>query len=227
VTGGDSESPSPPEPGASGTQFPCWPEVAAVVATGLLHVAAWQVGLVAPFIALAACGWTAFVCVRVRRSPKILAEWGLTRARLGRAFRAATLLAAPAIAGMAVYAIAERGTLAFAPAGWLVLALYPAWGLVQQFLLQSMIVRNLRYSRLRPNYALTLLVGAALFSLAHVPNVPLMLGTFALGLVFIPLYLRHWNLWPLGIWHGWLGAFFYLWVLGRDPWNEIMGRLGS
>jgi len=204
---------------------PNWAEPGAVVATGLLHIAAWHLALEAPFIALAACGWIAFVCVRLRRSPKVLADWGLGREGLARAFRATTLFAVPAVAGMAAFAIARRGTLAFPVAGWLVLALYPAWGLVQQFLVQAMIVRNLRRSRLRPNYALTLLAGAALFSLAHFPNVWLMLGTFALGLVFIPLYLRYRNLWPLGLWHGIFGALFYLWVLGRDPWAEIAAKL--
>ena len=211
--------PTPPSPP------PNWAELLAVVATGLLHIAAWHFSLEAPFIALAACGWIAFVCVRLRKNPGILADWGLGRAGLARAFRATTFLAAPVIAGMAVFAIARRGTLAFPVAGWLVLALYPVWGLVQQFLVQAMIVRNLRRSRLRPNYALTLLAGAALFSLAHFPNVWLMLGTFALGLVFIPFYLRYRNLWPLGLWHGCLGALFYLWVLGRDPWAEITAKL--
>jgi hypothetical protein len=51
-----------------------------------------------------------------------------------------------------------------------------------------------------------------------------MLATFGLGLVYIPLYLRYRNLWPLGFYHGWLGTLFYLWVLGRDPWVETFGR---
>jgi membrane protease YdiL (CAAX protease family) len=56
-----------------------------------------------------------------------------------------------------------------------------------------------------------------------VPEIPLMLTTFGLGLVYIPLYLRYRNLWPLGLYHGWLGTLFYLWVLGRDPWVETFG----
>jgi len=41
--------------------------------------------------------------------------------------------------------------------------------------------------------------------------------------LIIPLYFRYRNLWPLGVLHGWLGAFFYLWVLGRDMWVENFG----
>jgi hypothetical protein len=37
------------------------------------------------------------------------------------------------------------------------------------------------------------------------------------------IFLRWRNVWPLGICHGWLGVLFYFWVLGRDPWLEILG----
>ena len=29
--------------------------------------------------------------------------------------------------------------------------------------------------------------------------------------------------WPLGLYHGWLGAFAYFWILERDPWQELFG----
>ena len=51
----------------------------------------------------------------------------------------------------------------------------------------------------------------------------LVLATALLGLVFTPIYLRWRNLWPLGLYHGWLGALCYFWVIGRDPLLEILG----
>jgi hypothetical protein len=44
-----------------------------------------------------------------------------------------------------------------------------------------------------------------------------------LGLAFTQIYLRWRNLWPLGIYHAWLGVFAYFWVLHRDPWLEVFG----
>ena len=58
---------------------------------------------------------------------------------------------------------------------------------------------------------------------AHVPEWPLVAATFGLGLCLVPIYLRYRNLWALGVAHGWLGTFFYLWILGRDPWLEAFG----
>jgi membrane protease YdiL (CAAX protease family) len=65
-------------------------------------------------------------------------------------------------------------------------------------------------------------VGALLFGLAHWPDGVLMATTFLLGVVFIPMYLRWRNLWPLGVYHGWLGALMYFWILQRDPVAEIL-----
>ena len=39
---------------------------------------------------------------------------------------------------------------------------------------------------------------------------------------FTVVFLRHRNVWPLGICHGLLGVVFYSWVLGRDPWWEML-----
>ena len=44
-----------------------------------------------------------------------------------------------------------------------------------------------------------------------------------MGGAFSANYLRHGNVWPLGLYHGVLGAAFYVWVLDRDPWREITG----
>jgi membrane protease YdiL (CAAX protease family) len=92
---------------------------------------------------------------------------------------------------------------------------------VQQFLVQALLVRNLEGSL--PRYWL-LLVGSCLFAIVHVPEAPLMVATFGLGLVYVSLHLRHRNLWPLGLCHGCLGTLFYLWILGRDPWVETFRR---
>jgi membrane protease YdiL (CAAX protease family) len=95
------------------------------------------------------------------------------------------------------------------------------WGLVQQFLVQAMVARNLLAWTTRRSVAT--LVAAALFAAVHWPDGVLMGATCLLGLAFTPMYLAFRNLWPLGLYHGWLGALTYFWVLGRDPWREAFG----
>ena len=103
--------------------------------------------------------------------------------------------------------------------------LYPIWGVVQQLLVQGMVAANLSDAPggLGSPYAVTP-IAAVLFGAVHVPNWKLTAATFAMGLAFTPLYLRHRNLWPLGLYHGWLGALFYVWVLDRNPWRDIVRK---
>ena len=76
---------------------------------------------------------------------------------------------------------------------------------------------------LRPKVIATA-VASVLFGAVHLPELKLAAATCLLGLAFTLLYLRWGNLWPLGLCHGWLGVFYYYWVLGRDPWMETFAR---
>jgi hypothetical protein len=197
-----------------------WFEVAAVVATGLLFLLFRHIRLHGVFVPIAVSFWISFVWHHARRDPTVLRTWGFRLDTLRPAFRAVTAFSLPAAGVMALVG-ASQGILRFPPHAWILMALYPIWGVVQQFLVQALLVRNLEGSL--PRYSLVL-VGSCLFAIVHVPEAPLMVATFGLGLVYVPLYLRHRNLWPLGLYHGWLGTLFYLWVLGRDPWVETFGR---
>src|SRR5262249_19674259 len=103
---------------------------------------------------------------------------------------------------------------------WILALLYPVWGLVQQLLVQAMVVRNLTPVLSLP---LVVAIAAVLFGLVHLPDMELALATALLGGIFTLIFTRWRNVWALGICHGLLGVFFYFWVLGRDPWLEIMG----
>ena len=99
---------------------------------------------------------------------------------------------------------------------------YPIWGMFQQLLVQGVFVRTVveSASGLRPKVIATI-VAAVLFGAVHLPELRLAMATLVLGLVFTLIYVRWRNLWPLGLYHGWLGVFYYYWVLGRNPWREI------
>jgi uncharacterized protein len=39
------------------------------------------------------------------------------------------------------------------------------------------------------------------------------------------IQLKERNIYVLGLFHGWLGGFFYYMVLGRDPFLEVFGKV--
>ena len=199
-----------------------WLEMGAVALTGVGHLVFSAHDASGVFIPLAAGGWGGYVGYRAATEPGFLGDLGLTGDGLGPAFRDASLLAAGALAGMAVVGAAQ-GTFALDADLLPLLALYPVWGVVQQTLVQGFVTRHLAEAGLSP-WVVTPLSAVA-FGAVHVPNWKLTAATTALGAAYAPLYLRHRNVWPLGLYHGWLGAAYYRWVLDRNPWQEIVDEL--
>jgi hypothetical protein len=199
-------------------------EIVAVIATGGVHLILAE-GFRANgiFIGLAILGWGLYVALRMRTNRSILKDWGFARDGLSPALLRSSLVALAGALGMAVLAM-RRGSLSLHWHMLPLLLLYPVWGLTQQFLVQAMVSRNL--SRLRGPFSSTVaitLISAGLFAMVHLPDGNLMAATFVLGLAFTPIYLKWRNLWPLGIYHGWLGILAYFWLLGRDA---LVGLLG-
>ena len=200
-----------------------WCEVGAVLVTGVMHLVFKNLGAQAIFIVLAGVCWISYIVRRVRQDPSRWVKWGFHTNNLSTAFFWPTLIFIFATGAMAWYGV-TNGRILWAGHTLLLLVLYPVWGLLQQFLVQALGVANL--FRLFPQYGwlVSVSAGVILFSLVHYPDWVLMAATGLLACVFIPLYIRDRNLWPLGLYHGWLGTFFYLWVLGRDPWVSVFGK---
>lgn len=197
-----------------------------MILTGILHlVFVVLINARAAFIALALFAWIVYIAMRVRKDSSLLTVWGFRRDRFRSAFIATSSIAGIAIAMMAVIAVSHGSALFH----WHMLPLfllYPVWGITQQFLIQGLVVRNLsRASGVVGTAWVVTTVSAALFAIVHLPDPTLAIGTFFLGLAFTPIYLKWRNLWPLGIYHGWLGVLVYFWILHRDPWLEVFGSL--
>ena len=198
-----------------------WAEMGAVALTGAGHIAFAANDASAYFIPLAIGGWGSYVGYRSITEPGFLRNAGFTSENLGPAFRDASILAGAATAGMLVIG-AANGNLRFDEDMLPLLILYPAWGLTQQFLVQGLITRHLAGAGLAP-FAVTP-ISAIAFGSVHVPDWGLAAATTGLGAAWSALYQTHGNLWPLGLYHGVLGAEFYVWVLGRNPWQELLGN---
>jgi hypothetical protein len=203
---------------------PRWGEVAAVAATGLLHLVCKPMGLQGFYIVAAVACWLGFVVVTAYRRPAVLREWGFRRDNVGPALLSSAAVFLPLLFLTCMIAW-FRGSLVVSSSLLIMLALYPAWGLVQQFLVQALLVTNLEKGPLRNHRVALIAVGGALFSVVHVGNAFLVPATALVGAAFVLLYLRFRNLWPLGLFHGWLGSMFYLWILQRDKLAEIFGPL--
>jgi len=202
-------------------------ELFAVLITGALHLVFENVfDAKAVFLVLAAAFWTCWIALRVRRRPALLREWGLGLDIPARAWRDATAFGLLALAVLATIG-AARGSLRLTPHMLPLLAFYPVWGLLQQFLVQALVARNLqsRFAMLAAP-ARTTIATALLFGAAHLPDLALAPLTVGLLLGFTPLYLRDRRLLPLGLIHGWLGVAAYYWVLDRDPWLELRAQIG-
>lgn len=199
-------------------------EAAAIIFTGSAHLvceSVLEIKWLFMFVALIA--WSAYLARKVRHEWTLLQQWGFRWTHLGVSSMVAGgvfLVGAAGIAGIAHV----RGILSLHWHLVPLLLLYPVWGLLQQYVLQVLIVRNLLQGAPWFDSARKVTPTAAvLFAVAHWPDTILMGATFLLGLSFTPIYLRWCNLWPLGLYHGWLGALTYFWLLGRDPWVELLG----
>jgi len=199
-----------------------WLEFLAVMMTGILHLIFKSFGAKGLFIALAGVSWVGYIVWRVRQDSSLWVKWGFQTKNLSAAFFWPTVIFVVGVSLMAWYGLANDRVL------WqdhilFLLLLYPLWGLLQQFLVQALGVANLMTFFPRQGWRVAMPVGIVLFAIIHFPNALLMIATGLMAALFIPCYLRDRNLWPLGLYHGWLGTFFYLWVLGKDPWLDVFG----
>jgi len=200
-----------------------WFEFLAVATTGLLHLLFKNIGAKGLFIALASVSWISYIVWQAGQDQSKWVKWGFQTKNLSSAFFWPTLIFVVAAGAMAWYG-ATNGRVLWEGNILFLLLLYPLWGILQQFLVQALGVANLMTLFPGQGRWVAMPVGIVLFSLIHFPNGLLMIATGLMAGLFIPCYLRDRNLWPLGLYHGWLGTFFYLWVLGKDPWVSVFGK---
>lgn len=203
-------------------------EIGALLLTAAAHLACFTNAQLRPIYLVGAVGgWAAYGLWTATRHPDVVRDWGFTRANLLACARPTAALVGFAAVVMALIGAAQ-GQLDPVWTLPVTLLLYPLWGLVQQWLVQGVLVRAMACLPGRASHPVAItLVAATAFGLVHWPYPALMVATVGLGLVATPLYLRHRNLWPLGVAHGWLGALLYHWVLGRNPLLEMLAAWGT
>jgi membrane protease YdiL (CAAX protease family) len=200
----------------------CYGELWAVILAGAAHVAAELAvsevaarllngGLVGAFLI--------YVIWRARQGPGVFHRWGMRRDNFWPAMGFQLLFV---VVGVGVLAIlgAALGSLMLPGTFWVALALYPIWGLAQQFALQNLIAKNLEAAI--PREIPIAVAASCLFGIAHFPRMELVALTVVAGFFFTLIYRRVPNLWAVGIAHGILGSVAVYVVLGKDPGATIL-----
>ena len=212
-----------PSPGGRGyAEGPCLAEFVAIVLAGIVHVAA-EVFISEPVALASSAGISVafglYVIARAWRTAGALRVWGMRRDNFGPALRAQLGFAALGALVLMAYGAAVE-SLSLPGTFWLTLALYPAWGVIQQFALQNLIARNL--SGILRNPLRLAAAAGLLFGASHYPRLDLVALTLVAGVCFTLIYRRHPNLWAVGIAHGILGSLAVYLVLQEDPGTALL-----
>lgn len=193
-------------------------EIALVAVPGVLNVATTGVAHAKTAIVVASVVvWLGYAVARVRADRGVLRTWGFDWEGLRAA--APPLAAVTAAVAALVLAWGVAAGHVPPPRGfWVVLALYPVWGVAQQFLLNPILARDLE--EFVP--ARVALPAAALgYALSHAPDWPLVALALPAGLAWVWLYRRFPNVLAIGIAHGIIGTCAYYLILGRDPFIKL------
>lgn len=178
-----------------------------------------------PYVAFAVVTWGFYIVQRNRKQRTITAYWGFRTDTFRKSLRLMLpfgLFSLTAFIAVGYYQHSINLSWHILP----ILISYPIWGTIQQFLIIALVAGNLhdmKAIQLKKTYVI--LLTALLFSVVHYPSYWLMAGTFLLALFYGFVYLKVKNLYALGLFHGWLGAFFYYTVVGTDPFADIFLKM--
>ena len=201
---------------------PCYPELIAVILAGLLHVLLETLvseSSAIYFNGIVSIAFIAYLVWRGMRSKGVLRAWGMRRDNFWPALRAhlpCVIVSVIVVIGFGVV----NNSLNLPRSFWFTIALYPIWGIAQQFALQNLIGRNLTALSSKP--LVIAVVASLMFGVAHLPRLDLVALTLVAGIFLTLVYRRNPNLWAVGIVHGILGSMAFYIILKEDPGGAIL-----
>ena len=192
---------------------------------------AWVIGVSLAYVALEAGHvpkrWSylivavvlaAFGAYVARRGADSWRDFGFRSDNLRAAISPVGLFTLVAGGALTAWAVA-RGQAVWGSQVVVLLALYPAWALIQQLAFQGVLHRKLMV--IVPSRTLQVLISACAFAAVHIGNTALVALTFIAGVCWSLLYRRYPNLWLLGASHTVLAALAYPLVLGDAPLSRL------
>lgn len=206
---------------------PSYIELAAVLAIGIGHVVievAYSVAAARVFNIVVSVLIIGYIIWRIRQTRGVFRIWGFRTDNFVAAMIAQSRFLVVGVIALIGYALATESP-GLPKTFWLTVALYPIWGIAQQFALQNFIANNLTGLVSRP---LFLAVSAALlFAVSHYPRLELVALSLVAGVFFTLIYRKTPNLWAVGTAHGLLGALTLYIVLQEDPGTMILEFLST
>jgi len=177
------------------------------------------------YISVTILFWVSYIFFRYKQNKAIVQYWGLNTIRFKESFLELLPIAVLLVVSFIIVGeYMETNVLSWHIIP--ILLLYPLWGIVQQFIMIGILASNLRdmQSVQLPTYIIIILT-ALVFGAIHYPFIVLIIGTFFLALVYTTLFFKDRNLIVMGIYHGWLGAFFYYTIMGQDVFADVFSKL--
>ncbi|MFT6964128.1 MAG: hypothetical protein ACJAWV_003869 [Flammeovirgaceae bacterium] len=172
-----------------------WFEIIAVAITAIgkfifMDFLKWKL----PFILTVMLFWGIYMFLRKRELNGILNYWGFQKSSFGRAFK--MILPFGLVAFIACFIIGYfNNTLNLSWHIIPILLIYPIWGMVQQFLLISLVAGNLSDLKSQKlNSHFVVFISAFLFGVIHYPFPWLMSGTSLLAIFYGYVFLKVRNL---------------------------------
>ncbi|MDD4227351.1 MAG: CPBP family glutamic-type intramembrane protease [Mariniphaga sp.] len=173
------------------------------------------------YIAAASLFWSVYIYKRYRGNRLILQKWGFRKKHFNPTFLFLLPFALLMVTVIVWYGISNHAVFLnwhFIP----VFVFYPVWGIIQQFMMVTMVAGNLHsITTIKRSKIQLFLLTSVLFACVHYPSLPLMIFTFFMELLFLIAFFKWKNLWPLGLFHGWIASFLLFIVLDRDLWIEL------
>lgn len=198
-------------------------EIVAVFLTGFSKILFINIlELHAVYIFSAIVFWVSYFLIRGLNNRELFFYWGLHLSNVGKPLKIVGIVGGVAVLSFILYGLYFNTILL----SWnlvFVLLTYPFWGLVQQFVVMSILASNLRdYKGGIINSTWVIFLTSFMFSIVHFPSIPLIIATFFMALFYSIVFMKFRNIIPLGIFHGIMGGLFYYFILQKDTWDILI-----
>lgn len=166
-------------------------EIIAVFLTGMSKILFINIlKLHAVYIVSAILFWSVYFVVRVKKHPRLLYYWGLSVGNAKDAFKIVGVVGGIAILGFVFYGLFNDSAI-FNTNLLIVLITYPFWGLIQQFMVMSILANNLKdFQSGRFSYYQVIGITSFVFAFIHFPSIPLIIATFLMAVFYSVIFCR-------------------------------------
>ena len=194
-------------------------ELSLVILTGLLYFLNRKNNHL-KFIIGIFCIWAIYIYINIKKNKGMLKMWGLRTDNLKESFKKPTIFFIfICIPFLAIYLKSSKKNISINKYFMITLTLYLLWGVLQQFLLQSMITRNLneiiKVNEKIRRFIIILIMGS-IFGLLHYGDEKLLKSSIIIGGFWTYFYIIDKNIIPLGIYHAILATIYYFWIKNEN-----------